>query len=281
MQPSTASAGPAGRHLAYRVASVVLDARKAIGWTQMELARRANTSQAAVSRLESGRIEEIDLGLVGRVLDAFHARVELTIDIPHLSDRRRQRDPAHARCVAFVRNRLAAIGWTVRTEVEIVAGRSQGWMDLFAQHGPTATVGVFEIKTDIDDAGRVERQIAWYEREAFATARRLGWESRGLVSAVLVLDTERAERRLRENRDILDHDFPVRASELLAWLTQPIADARPKGRALAMVDPLSRRRDWLRATVVDGRRRPSRYADYAEFMRKAARQRWQSRPTRR
>jgi len=268
MRPTASSIGPAGRHLAYRLATVVRESRKALGWTQTELAQRAKTSQAAISRLESGRIDEIDVGVVGQVMDAFDARVELAIQIPHLSDRERQRDPAHARCVAFVRGRLAAAGWTVHTEVEIVAGRSHGWIDVFALHEPAATTGVFEIKTDIDDIGRLERQIGWYEREAFAAARRLGWQPSSMVSAVLMLDTKRAERRLRENRDVLEHALPVRAREFAAWLAQPTPELRPRGRAFAMIDPLSRRHTWLRPTVLDGRRRPARYEDYADFMRR-------------
>jgi transcriptional regulator with XRE-family HTH domain len=256
--------------LAYRLATVVRETRKGLGWTQTALAKRASTSQTAISRLESGRIHEVDVALVGRVLDAFSARVEVSIEIPHLADRQRQREPAHARCVAFVRGRLAAAGWTVRTEVEIVTARAQGWMDVLALHKPTATIAVFEIKTDIVDIGRVERQIIWYEREALATARRLGWEPRSAISAVLVLDTKRAERRLRENRDALGHAFPVPAREFARWLADPTQEFRPAGRALGMIEPLSRRREWLRSTVLGGRRRPARYEDYADFMRKVA-----------
>ncbi len=39
----------------------------------------------------------------------------------------------------------------------------------------TRTLAVIEIKTQLDDLGQIERTLAWYEREAWAAARRLGW----------------------------------------------------------------------------------------------------------
>jgi hypothetical protein len=65
----------------------------------------------------------------------------------------------------------------------------------------------------------------------------------------------------------------VRAGALEAWLADPAGMPHPQGLGLAMIDPMSRRRNWLRPTVLDGRRRPPRYEDYSDFMRRLARRR--------
>jgi hypothetical protein len=43
------------------------------------------------------------------------------------------------------------------------------------------------------------------------------------------------------------------------------------GRGLAVVDPTSKRRDWLRATRVDGRRSPAPFRDYGDAARRLGR----------
>ena len=57
------------RGFAPQLADVVRDARLLVGWTQRELAAKANTSQAAVWRIENALGPHLDLLLVERVLD--------------------------------------------------------------------------------------------------------------------------------------------------------------------------------------------------------------------
>jgi hypothetical protein len=51
---------------------------------------------------------------------------------------------------------------------------------------------------------------------------------------------------------------------MLAGVSDP--ERIPVGRGLALVDPSSRRRDWLIRTSVDGRRSPASYRGYADFL---------------
>ena len=62
-------------------------------------------------------------------------------------------------------------------EVEVVHGRSHGWIDLLAFDPRTGRL-VVEIKTRLDDVGAIERQLGWYRRMAPAIARAQGWEVR-------------------------------------------------------------------------------------------------------
>src|SRR6266850_1333068 len=80
------------------------------------------------------------------------------------------------------------------------------------------------------------------------------------------LATEPGEARIGDNRAAFSAGFPIRA----ASLRQILADEAPvqRGeRALALIDPRSRRHDWLRPSRFDGRATPAPYVDYADFMR--------------
>jgi hypothetical protein len=146
----------------------------------------------------------------------------------------------------------------VLREVEIHHGRSHGWIDLLAFDPRTDTLLIVEVKTEIDDVGRIERTMTWYQREAWAIARRQGWKPARVIGWVLILATDANEDRIRANRDVLRAAFPGRAPAILADL--PV-------RGLAMLDPRGRGKQWLLRTRVDGRRSPAPYRDYADFMR--------------
>jgi hypothetical protein len=160
-----------------------------------------------------------------------------------------------------------AAGWLARREVEIMEGRSHGWIDVLGCYPQTGAVLVVEVKTEIDDVGQIERAMAWYEREAPSAARRFGWNPHKIVALLIVLDTRATARRLRANRDAIAQTFPLRAEWLMRCLRGETAVTKGPARALAAIDPASRRTTWLRPTVLDGRRSPAAYEDYAEFSR--------------
>ena len=73
---------------------------------------------------------------------------------------------------------------------------------------------------------------------------------------MLLLATEEVERSLHANRDVLAIAFPVRDDVLGQG-----GDTR---RGLALIDPRSRRRDWLMRSRIDGRRGVAPYRGYAD-----------------
>lgn len=247
--------------------------RKALGWTQDELAARADTSQALISRLETGKTDLVDLDVADRIIEALGARVDIALRRPFLANGGLQRDAAHALISAYVRRWLERLGWEVEQEVEVGGPRSRGWIDILAFHRVQRVCLVDELKTDVDDIGAVQRQMSWYENDAWIAATRLGWQPVRIASAVMLLDTQTNHRRISENRELLAQFFPIRARELGAWLADPVGQPPPRGRVLALVDPLTRRSDWLRASPTDGRRSPAADADYASFMDRARRRR--------
>jgi hypothetical protein len=150
--------------------------------------------------------------------------------------------------------------------VEIGSGRSRGWIDILAYHAATRTLLVVEVKTELRDMGALLRTVAWYERAAWSAARARGWRPTSLGSATLFLATAANDSAIRDNADLMASGFPIRAVALETFLRDP-ASVGLSGRALAMIDPLSRRRNWLRRTRLDGRRTPAPAPDYATVAR--------------
>jgi transcriptional regulator with XRE-family HTH domain len=249
---------------AVAVGRAVLELRLLLGWTQAELARRAGVTQSSVSKVERARFGDVTLASATNLLAAMGARLTVGVDRPYVGDRL-QIDAAHVQCVGHVGRRLETAGWLVAREVEVGGGRSRGWIDILAFHAASGLLLVIEIKTELRDVGQLERTLGWYEREAWAAARRLSWRPRRVVGAVLLLATEVNEERIRANREGLATTFPVRASALAGLIQSGVAaDLR---RGLALIDPRSKRRQWLRPSRADGRRSAAPYADYIDFMR--------------
>lgn len=209
-----------------------------------------------VGLVELGKAN-VTVDTAGRLLSALGLTVNLRVDLPFADPR--QRDAGHARCVAYVQRRLERDGWLVQREVEIVHGRSHGWIDLLAFNPHTRTLLVVEVKTELHDVGRIERTVGWYEREAWAAAHRLGWRAAHVRGLLLVLASEASDVVIVANRQALAQSFPTRAMAVLTAGT----------RGLALIDPSSRRRDWLLRSRADGRRSAAPYRDYADFVRRS------------
>lgn len=248
------------------IAFAVGDLRRTLRWTQAQLGDRAGFSQSFVSLVEHMCLPDLTFESATRLLEAMGARLTVGVSAPFLGDRELQLDPAHARCIAYVVSRLKRDGWLTATEVEVGGDRSRGWIDLLAYHPDRGLLLVIEIKTEIRDLGAIERTLGWYEREASVAARRLGWRPNKVVGCLFLLATEMNEARIGDNQASFSAGFPIRAGELGRIMSNEMPP--PYGaRALALIDPRSRRQNWLRPSRHDGRPTPAPYVDYADFMR--------------
>lgn len=246
-------------------ASTSRTSRLSLRLTQRQVAEAARVSRGYIAAIEDGKANPT-LDVVDRISRFLGLEAELLVRPATIIGSTTQRDVVHARCSAYVERRLRSAGWQTAREVEIVQARSHGWIDVVAFQPTTETVLVIEIKTRLVDLGSVERQLGWYGRAAGDVARRIGWRPRRIVTWLIVLASEEVERVIASNTDLLGRAFPVRAREMLAWLADGGHDTI--GRGLAMLDPTSKRRDWLIRSRVDGRRSPSRYVDYAAAARR-------------
>ena len=142
-------------------------------------------------------------------------------------------------------------------------GPWRGRIDLL---GFDATVGrlvVVEVKTELRDAGGLERQVDRYARLCLDVARRRGWRVGEVAVAVLVLATAETDAFLVANREVMAGAFPIRGRAAI----ECIFDREPiRGRLLLMLDPRRRGRRVVGRARVDGRRTPAPYHDYRAFV---------------
>jgi transcriptional regulator with XRE-family HTH domain len=245
------------------LATLLQRGRSLVGISQADLARRADTSEATIWRLEHGKAEHIDLAVVERVLAALGMRGSLSVQGRHLEDRVRQLDGVHAVCNGYGGRRVRRFSWETVLEAMIGRNRPRGWIDLLGYRVADGALLVDETKSDIPDMGGLQRSVAFYEREAPHVARDLGWDVRSVTVVVLALDTAIVARRLADSRDIVEQAFPGDVRTLDAWIRDPRAP-RPRGWTLAMIDPASRGDAWLRQPVIGSVRRRPAYAGYAD-----------------
>jgi len=259
--------------LSAAAAEIVRRARVGRRWTQAQLAERAGISRSAVSKVECGR-RPISIATIAAVADALDLRIELRLASQLLGLTASTRDVVHVRCAVFVERRLRRAGWLVAREVSVAASRGRlGWIDLLAFHVPTGRLLIIEVKTRLLDIGELERTLDWYRRTAIEAARGLGWDVRSASVAVLGIDSLEVSEVIRASRPVLDIGFPVRSRVLAAWLADPVTALPLPGRALALIDPISRSTRWLVAARSGGRRRPPAYQGYADAADRLARRR--------
>ena len=245
--------------LALSFARIFRGRRAELDLTQAVLSSALGISRSHYAAIEAGRANP-SIVMLDRISEILGLRLDVVAAPLVVVTGPTTRDAVHARCSAYVQRRLEADGWIVLREVEVSDGRLRGWIDLVAFDPRSGTVLVIEVKTSIDDVGRVERQVGWYMR-AVAAAIPSGWRRTRTVSWLLVLATSQADQAIGRHRDVFERAFPLRAAtmrELAAGSSPAVGE-----RGVALIDPRSRRRDWLIATRVDGRRTPLPYQDRA------------------
>jgi transcriptional regulator with XRE-family HTH domain len=233
--------------------------------TQQALALAAGVSRSLVAEIEAGRANP-SLDVVSRLADALGLELEILGRQP-LVIGTRTRDAVHARCSGYTDRRLRAAVWQTAREVEVAGARAHGWIDLLAFDPRTGALLIIEVKTRLDDIGAIERHMAWYERHAIRVARDRGWEPRSVSTWLLLLASDEVDTSVGRYRDALRIAFPRRATDLRIDVLRP-EDIPAGSRGLALIDPTSRRRDWLIPTRSDGRRTRLPYRDYADAARR-------------
>jgi len=227
--------------------------------TQQDLADAVGVSRSHIAAIEAG-LANPTVAVIDRIGAIFGVDLGLRARAPVLIGGGQTRDGLHAWCSGYGARRLGASSLLIAREVEIREGRALGWIDLLAFDPRTGVMLIIEIKTSLDDIGQLERQLGWYERMALRTEVATAWQPTAVRAWCLVLATSVADDQISAHRDVLQAAFPVRAGGMRSMLAGgPMAE----GRGIALIDPHSRRREWLIPSRSDGRRWPAPYADPA------------------
>jgi transcriptional regulator with XRE-family HTH domain len=203
--------------------------RRRKGWRQVDLARAAGVSRAAIARIEAGGADRVTVRTLDRLAGSLGARVScwLTWNSEGLD---RLLDAAHAQIVEQVVRFLRAHGWTAATEVSFNVYGERGSIDIIALHPPTRVLLVIEVKSVVPDVQATLVTLDRKERLARDIGLARGWRAIS-VSRLLVVREDRTSRRRVEAHDAtFANAFPDRARMVRGWLADP--DARRPLRGL-------------------------------------------------
>lgn len=191
------------------------------GWRQHDLAKHARCPRDAVSKLENGRVADLQLSAVLRLAEALGATIDLVLRW-HGGDLDRMVRARHSQLHESVARHLLALpGWEFAPEVSFSIYGERGVMDILAWHAPTRTVLVIELKTEIVDVNELMGSVDRKRRLARTVARERGWNPTTVSCWVIVAEGTTNRRRVAAHRTTLRAAFPLGGQHINSWLGQP------------------------------------------------------------
>ncbi len=178
-------------------------------------------SQALISRIELGRLEQVSiqrLREVGAALD-----ITLSIDAWwRAGDVDRLIDRGHAALVEHVAAELRAHGWLTRVEVTFNHFGERGSADIVAWHPATRILLIVEVKTRIGD---VQARTSTFERKVRilpeVVAKEEGWDAIEVGRLLVIADTHANRALVHDHRTIFASTWPERTVAVRRWLQRP------------------------------------------------------------
>jgi transcriptional regulator with XRE-family HTH domain len=187
---------------------------------QVDVGRSAKVSRALISRIDRGRIENIQVGQLERVASVLGATLDVRLRW-NGEQLDRLLDEAHARLVDVVVALLRASGWDVAVEVSFSIWGERGSIDVFAFHRATGIVLVVEVKSIVPDSQATLHGLDRKTRLACTIAKERGWACRGVARLLVVGDSATSRRRVARLAATFQAAFPIRGHTLRHWLRSP------------------------------------------------------------
>jgi transcriptional regulator with XRE-family HTH domain len=189
--------------------------------TQADLAAQANARAVDVSHIEHGRLDELTIPVVRRVLASLGMWLDLRprwqgVDLDRLISGAHD---ALQRVVLETFGRLP--GWVAVPEVTFSIFGERGAIDVLAWHAATRTLLIIELKTLLVDAGEVVRQMDARGRLAMEIAAARGWHPATVSLWLVLTDTRTNRRRVDQHAAILRPLMSLDGRAMRAWLRHP------------------------------------------------------------
>lgn len=193
-----------------------------MGLRQVDVARRAGTSQSIVTRLERGFVDRAPLATVLAVASALEVRLDLVArwrggDLPRLLN------AGHAALHVLVARLLDRYpGWSRAAEVTFAVYGERGVIDVLAFHAGRRALLVIELKTTLVDVHELLSAVDRYRRLARRVAAERGWRATHVSAWVVMSATDTNRRRVAAHAAVVRAAFPDDGRDMRTWLRDPV-----------------------------------------------------------
>jgi len=236
-----------------RIGSVLRAVRVRRGLRQADVAEQARVSQAYISYVERGHLDDLKVAALRRIGSALD--VQLVFDArwrAHELDR--LLDAGHSALVEYAAGVLTELGWETSLEYGFNHYGDRGSVDIVAWRPDESALLIVEVKTRIADVQQLFESFGRKVRVVPGLiARERGCEVRAVGRLLIVAGTTSNRNSIERLRRSFDLTFPQRARELRPWFRRPIG---PIG-AIWFVSPITTR-DGMQAARSRGRVRSHR-----------------------
>jgi len=195
--------------------------RQRLAWRQSDLADRAGVSQALISLIERGRIEQIAVGKLRRIASKLDAEFGTQLRWRG-GDLDRLMDESHATLVGRVAEVLRSAGWEVRFEVSYSVYGERGSIDVLAWHERARLLLVVEVKTDLVVLeGTLRKHDEKVRLAPGIAADQFGWRPIAVARVLVLPALSTPRRRVERHATVMAATYPLRAHDLRRWLSAP------------------------------------------------------------
>lgn len=188
---------------------------------QQDVAVDAGVSRQQVSKIESGRIDTVSIGMLTTLGASLGASVDIQVRW-HGEGLDRLLDAAHAAVVEEVVQILQAHGWETAVEVSFNIRGERGSVDVCALFRAMACVVIVEVKTVAPDAGSMLFTLDRKARLGPEIARSLGWPCDRVARLLVIADSSTSRRRVSDLGATFSTALPDRTVAVRRWLRRPL-----------------------------------------------------------
>jgi transcriptional regulator with XRE-family HTH domain len=197
----------------------VLRQRRAL--RQVDIARVAGISQAAVSLIERGHLRSLSLRAVRAAFEAVDAGFEGHV-VWRGGELDRVLDEGHALLGGAATALLRPCAWQIAPEVTFSRYAERGSIDLLATRSDCSAVLVIELKTRLMSVEDTLRRLDVKLRLAPSIVfEREGWRPATAGRLLVFGATTTSRRRVRQFDDVLRSALPDRGRRVQGWLQDP------------------------------------------------------------
>jgi transcriptional regulator with XRE-family HTH domain len=195
------------------------------GMRQIDVARGAGISQAAISDVERGRGDRLSLRTLRAVAQVLGAQATLELrwragELDRLLDER------HATLVSRTVGILEHLGWITVVEATYSRFGERGSFDILGSHRTTGVALAVEVKSRLVSLEATLRKVDEKARLApDVAAERFEMRPRAVGRMLVLPEGGVARRAITRHDEIIRRAFPLRGTAAGAWLAEPTASA--------------------------------------------------------